>query len=57
MCVNSIIMYNEHISLQDKVNRPYSFNFQHQNTPHNFLTDLELEASDKVEYHGAGLLT
>ena len=39
--------------IQDKVYTPCSFNLQEQNasqTRANFLTDLELETSDNVEY-------
>ena len=39
--------------IQDKVYTPHSFNLQQQNASQtwtNFLTDLELEASDNVEY-------
>ena len=46
-----MIIYAYHI--QDKVYTPYSFNLQQQNasqTWSNFLTDLELEASDNLEY-------
>ena len=40
--------------MKDKVYVLFSFNFQQQNASlirTNLLTDLELEASDSVEYH------
>ena len=45
--------------IQDKVYTSYSFNLQQQNASQsrtNFLTDLELEASDNVDFTWYGVV-